>query len=47
LYKHIGSGLLRPRKLDKRLVVLLEDLETWLKNLPQAEIVVAPPKMAA
>jgi hypothetical protein len=47
LYKHIGSGHLRARKRGKRLVVLLEDLETWLESLPQAAIAVGPPKKAA
>lgn len=34
LYQLINSGELKARKIGKRTVVLRDDLETFLKNLP-------------
>ena len=34
LYKLMQSGKLKPRKLGKRTLLLVEDLNTLVKNLP-------------
>lgn len=36
LYEAIGDGSLKAKKLGRRTLVLAEDLQTWLRGLPQA-----------
>jgi excisionase family DNA binding protein len=38
LYKAITAGELQARKIGKRTIVLNSDLETWISNLPVAQI---------
>jgi excisionase family DNA binding protein len=35
LYQLIGSGQLKCRKIGKRSIVLKDDLQTFLQNLPE------------
>jgi excisionase family DNA binding protein len=37
LYCEISSGRLAARKRGKRTLILREDLESWLRGLPQAK----------
>ncbi|MBK1669955.1 hypothetical protein CKO28_18125 [Rhodovibrio sodomensis] len=34
IFNEIGSGRLRARKLGRRTVILVDDLERWLEGLP-------------
>lgn len=34
LYEEMGSGRLRSRKLGRRRVILVSDLQAWLEGLP-------------
>ena len=38
IYKQINLGNLTPRKCGKRTLILMEDLEDFLQNLPKAEV---------
>jgi excisionase family DNA binding protein len=38
LSRHIGQGRLKARKLGRRTVVLAEDLNSYLNNLPPATL---------
>ncbi|WP_375783030.1 MULTISPECIES: helix-turn-helix domain-containing protein [unclassified Bradyrhizobium] len=37
LYKAVDSGALRARKLGKKTLILREDLQRWLEDLPSYE----------
>jgi excisionase family DNA binding protein len=38
LYEHIRLGTLPARKLGHRTLILAEDLEKWLRELPQIRV---------
>ena len=41
LYEIFKEGKLKPRKHGKRTLILLEDLENYLRSLPEIEATVA------
>ena len=37
IYEEINAGRLTARKMGKRTIILREDFEEWLRNLPEME----------